>query len=106
MTCECSTTLPTRLRPARNLGMDDVFGEASLYTCAGCGRFWLRYHYEVEAFRGSGRWYLGAVEGSDAATLKAEGARAALEDLEWYYYGGSYFDGRVGRSSGPIMLNP
>jgi hypothetical protein len=34
-----------------------------------------------------------------------EQAKEMLENLDWYYYGGSYYEGRSGRTSGKIVLS-
>lgn len=102
--CACLDT-PRKLPVARYLGMDAHYGEAALHLCPDCGRYWLHYFYEVEAFSGSGRWYFGILAPEQAETISAEEASSALEALEWYFYGGSYF-GKSGRSSGPINLFP
>ena len=86
------------------LGMDSRYAEVSVMTCPECGRAWLRYYYVNEAFSKSGRWYLGELDKSRVPGFDVEGAKAALESLEWYFYGGSYFDGKTGKSSGPISL--
>ena len=86
--------------------MDTNYAQVSLMMCLDCGRMWLRYLYELEAFTASGRWYLGEIEIEQAEELSAEHAKAMLESLSWYYYGGSYFDGKSGKSSGIIYLNP
>jgi hypothetical protein len=87
-------------------GMDSRFAEVSLLVCPRCGQLWLRYFYEMEAFTASGRWYLGAVTAEQAAGLTAENAKATLEGLNEYFYGGSYFGGRSGKASGPLLLDP
>jgi hypothetical protein len=104
--CECLAGPPRRLTSVRELGPDGRLAEVSLHVCRVCGRHWLRYLYEVEAFKGSGRWYLGAVSPEQASNLTAGEAKSMLESLDWYYYGGSYYDGRTGRTSGTITLNP
>jgi hypothetical protein len=104
--CDCLVTPPGRLDGYRELGMDRHYGEASILVCPDCGRYWLRYFYEVEAFPASSRWYLGLIGPELAGTLTAGDAKATLESLEWYYYGGRYFRGLTGKSSGPIYLNP
>lgn len=86
--------------------MDSRFAEVSILVCPNCGQYWLRYFYEVEAFKESGRWYLGPVDEEQSSTVGAEDAKNILEGLDWYYYGGSYFHGRNGKSSGSILLNP
>ena len=86
--------------------MDDNFAEVSLLVCPVCGQRWLRYFYEVEAFTASGRWYLGAITPEQAHFVTSRNAKAKLENLGWYFYGGSYYGGRSGKSSGLIFLNP
>jgi hypothetical protein len=88
------------------LGMDGGFAEVSVLTCNGCGQNWLRYFYEVEAFTASGRWYLGAITSAELSSLSLENAKSTLEAIGWYYYGGSYYDGLSGKSSGRILLIP
>jgi hypothetical protein len=105
-TCGCFTEPHQSLLNEKYLGMDDNFAEVSILTCPVCSQQWLRYFYEVEAFTASGRWYLGAISGEQAGQLTAENAKAVLESLSWYFYGGSYFGGRTGRGSGRIYLSP
>lgn len=104
--CECLVTPQSNRISFRELGMDSRFAEASILICPKCGRHWLRYFYENEAFSASGRWYLGLITEEQSSTLIANGAKSTLEGLIWYFYGGSYFQGRKGKGSGPIFLNP
>lgn len=84
--------------------MDDRYAEVSLHICPVCGQHWLRYFFELEAFTASGRWYLGAINAEQAERLTAENARATLESLSWYFYGGSYFGGKTGKTAGHAHL--
>jgi hypothetical protein len=104
--CDCLVALQDHLVVSRELGMDSRLAEVSVLVCRYCGQHWLRYFYEVEAFTASARWYLGPITAEQASALSAEDAKSLLEGLSWYYYGGSYFHGRTGKSSGPILLNP
>ena len=104
--CGCFTEPYHHLIHIKDLGMDDHFAVVSLLTCPVCGQHWLSYFYEVEAFTSSGRWYRGAIEAEQAALLTAVQAKAVLESLSWYFYGGSYFGGRSGKAAGIIYLNP
>jgi len=104
--CMCFTAPTSRLVGVKELGLDNQLAEVAVLICQDCGQHWLRYCYEVEAFTGSGRWYLGAITPEQFATLTGEQAKAVLEGLGWYYYGGSYFQGRNGRTSGTVMLSP
>jgi hypothetical protein len=82
--------------------MDERYAVVTLLACPECGQLWLRYHYEVEAFTASGRWYLGAITAQQASLLTVENAKATLEGLSWYIYGGSYYGGRSDRASGSL----
>ena len=59
--CACLETPLSSLSTYRELGMDAALAEVTLLYCRHCGRYWLRYFYENEAFSRSGRWYLGAL---------------------------------------------
>ena len=104
--CDCLVSPHNHLTVFKELGMDGRFAEVSVLVCRDCGRHWLRYFYEVESFTASARWYLGPITAEQSAAISAEEAKGILEGLGWYYYGGSYFHGRNGKSSGPIFLNP
>ena len=95
---------PCRLADYRELGMDDSYAEVSVSACQRCGQHWLRYFYEHEAFTASGRWYLGAITPEQHAALTPHNAKSIMEGLEWYYYGGSFYYGKSGRTSGKITL--
>jgi hypothetical protein len=104
-TCACLTTPSVQtLVIFQELGYDSQYGEASLLVCAACGQFWLRYLYENEGFSRSGRWYMGPVAFGQINGITGENAKETLEGLEWYFFGGSYFGGKTGRSSGFIHL--
>jgi hypothetical protein len=107
-TISCSYPRPPHdsLVIVKELGMDGNFAEITLLKCADCGQHWLQYFYEVEAFTASGRWYLGAITEEQAELLNAENAKTTLENLSWYYFGGSYYGGQSGKTSGRIFLNP
>jgi hypothetical protein len=86
----------------RRLGVDSTngrFGEVDLWRCKRCGRYWLRYQVEYEAFTGSGRYYMGLITPDSASTLSADEAIPYISQLEWHLYGGSYFNGKKGRST-------
>ena len=104
--CGCFTTPYNFLVDEKELGMDDNYATVSLLICPVCGQPWLRYFYEIEAFTASGRWYLGAITTEQASSMTVANAKATLESLGWYFYGGSYYHGRSGKTSGKIYLNP
>jgi hypothetical protein len=88
------------------LGMDDIYGEVTLYRCRQCRRLWLHYHYENEAFTASGRWYHGLIPPDLEGSVTLENARAILEGLDSYWTGGSYVGGRVFQRRGKLDLFP
>ena len=102
----CRSAAPPQLIGASDFGLDSHLAEVSVLICQACGQQWLRYSYNVEAFTGSGRWYLGAITPEQVTSLTCEQAKGILEHLAWYYYGGSYYQGRIGRTSGAIVLHP
>lgn len=101
-TCRCLLQPRRDLTVLEYLGMDDVYAEVSVLACPNCGRRWLRYFYEIEAFSRSGRWYLGPLSVAAEASLDVHNAREILAQLDWYFYGGSYYEGRSGKRSGAI----
>ena len=101
-TCGCLSAPQHFLISEIFLGMDNDYAEVSLLTCSACGRQWLRYFYELEALTASGRWYLGAIKEEQALHLTVENAKEILECLRWYFYGGSYYGGQIGRTSGRL----
>jgi hypothetical protein len=104
--CACLAAPGQFLVTDQELGMDENFAEISLLVCARCGQYWLKYFYEIEAFTASGRWYLGALKAEQVSAVNVKDARAILENLDWYFYGGSYYGGRSGKASGRIYLSP
>ena len=67
------------------------FGEVTIKRCVHCAAVWLHYLVEYEAFSQSGRWFRGLIDEARVATITAEGAIDTLKQLEWHFYGGSYF---------------
>jgi hypothetical protein len=102
--CHCLESPSEKLVLVRSLRSDVHFADISHMYCPECGRAWLRYLYELEAFTGSSRWYLGALTEEQLAALSSENARATFGRLEWYYYGGSYFNGLTGKTRGELVL--
>jgi hypothetical protein len=87
------------------LGVDGARGryaDVAIERCKYCGRPWLHYHYEMEAFTGSGRWYRGLVTPEQAARATPHNALQILAELPWHLYGGSYFETTGKRSDAPL----
>jgi hypothetical protein len=90
------------------LGVDTThgrYGEVTIRRCRHCGRRWLHYRVEYEAFPGSGRYFMGLIAPHAAETLTPEAAVPYLNSLEWHLYGGSYFGGKAGRSRGTVQVD-
>jgi hypothetical protein len=87
---------------ARHLGVDTTagrFADVTLRRCAGCGRLWLRYQVEYEAFTASGRWAEAPIDAASAAAMTPAAAAGFLERAPFHRYGGSYWGhgGKRGR---------
>lgn len=80
------------------------YGEVTIKKCKKCGKLWLHYLVEYEAFTKSGRWYRGLISESKAKKISPESAVNYLEELDWHFYGGSYFD-TTGRISNDHNIN-
>ncbi|MFN4364045.1 hypothetical protein [Chryseobacterium hispalense] len=92
--CEKPTSTYTEFRSSE-LGIDKTngrFTEVSIQQCKLCQRIWIRYFVEYESFSKSGRWYKGIVSKKDRPQITPENAVEYLESLDWYVYGGSYFE--------------
>ena len=93
---------------ATDLGLDlrnGRSGQVALHRCGSCGAPWLHYAVEYEAFSGSGRWFCGRLEEAAVESVSAANAISTLAGLEWYWAGGSYFDGEVGKGSGAVPVD-
>lgn len=87
------------------IGVDQTNGrhaEVETHECSRCGRLWLKYLLEDEAFSRSGRWYSGVVTTDQLEDLTPAEAPGVLELLPWYLVGGSFFDGKISRHSGSL----
>jgi hypothetical protein len=90
------------------VGTDETkgrYGEVTIDTCNRCQKKWLRYFVQYEGFSGSGRWYQGHVSDEVARTVTPEGAVGVLEQMDWYFLGGSYFDSQGRRGSGRLSVD-
>lgn len=81
------------------------YGEVTIKRCRHCGRRWLHYRVEYEAFPGSGRYFMGLIAPRSGETLTPEAAVPYLNGLDWHLYGGSYSGGRAGRSCGKVQVD-
>ena len=102
--CRCLNVGPERFEE-RIVGVDKTagrFADVTLRRCGECGRLWLRYFVEYEAFTASGRWAEGLISDEEAERIIPEQAAGFLDGLDWYIFGGSYFGHGPKRGSGRI----
>lgn len=93
---------------SHSVGIDETngrFADVSMERCKQCGRRWLRYFVEYEAFSRSGRWYRGLMADEMAERVTPATAVSILESLEWRFCGGSYFNSSGHRHIGPLVLD-
>jgi hypothetical protein len=106
--CDCEHVHPGQHSDATDLGVDlrnGRRGQVTLHRCASCGASWLHYYVEYEAFGHSGRWFCGRVDDERSKQLSAANAIGTLAGLPWYWAGGSYFGGEVGKGTGPVPVD-
>lgn len=97
----------THYDEVRAIGTDETngrFGDVTLRRCNHCGCLWLHYLVEFESRSRSGRYFMGLITPDAAETLTAEAAVPYLESLDWHLYGGSFFDGKQGKSYSRIIM--
>ncbi len=108
---ECSCMVPPfnyQEFDSEYVGRDETngrFADVSIETCKKCGKKWLRYFVEYEAFTASGRWYRGLVSDDVAKTVTPETAVSILEGLEYRFSGGSYFRSTGQKSVGSLKVD-
>lgn len=102
--CTCET--PSTYSPNWDVLMEGVdetegrFGDVSVRRCPQCSKLWLCYHVEYEAFSKSGRWFRCLIAGNELKHIKPENAVDVIGRSEWYFRGGSYFNGEATFASG------
>jgi hypothetical protein len=84
------------------IGVDDDYGEVSLWTCTKCRRIWLHYFVEYEYLTAAGRMFTGLISPDTAATMKSKDAVNLFEKMDWYFRGGSAFGSKLLRTKGPL----
>ncbi len=81
------------------------FGEVTIENCKYCNSKWLHYFVEYESFSGSARWYRGLISEEEVPNITPANAVDKLKALEWYLFGGSYFNSTGERGSGKISID-
>jgi hypothetical protein len=99
--CACLELGPRQpdLIRERDIGCDETdgrFADVGLQRCARCGRLWIRYQFEFEAFSRSGRWAEALIDAATAAAMTAEAAYRFIHMAPWRIVGGSFY-GHAGK---------
>lgn len=102
--CQCMDERSDELVSDCSLGMDSNFADVSVLKCSTCGQFWLRYFYELEGFKDSGRWYECPISSYEKQLITAESALEFLNSQPWVFQGGSYYGGNTSKSQPPIRV--
>ena len=92
----------------KRIGIDEShnrYGEVEINSCKRCNSMWLGYFVEYESFSSSGRWYKGLISSEIAKLVTTSNAVSILNNLPWYFYGGSYFDTTGRKGKGPVSVD-
>ena len=84
------------------IGVDQQYGEVSLWTCKQCRRLWLHYRIEYEYLTGSGRMFTGIISPQRAAHVTAENAVEMFASMDWFFRGGSAFGRKLIKTTGSL----
>ncbi|MBW8522497.1 hypothetical protein K0U91_13390 [Chryseobacterium chendengshani] len=78
--------------------------EVSVLQCRLCQRIWIIYLVNSKLPQ-SEKWFRGIVAKKDLSSIIPENAVQHLENLEWYLYGGSYFESEGTFGEGKIIVD-
>lgn len=87
-----------------DLAPDGSLAEAQIDTCKKCGTRWVKYMIEQPYFSKSGRWWRAPISKTDSSALTANNAKAYIEQQEWCFVGGSFYDGKIKIKTRPIVV--
>lgn len=80
--------------------------EVTMWKCGSCDEFyWLHYLIEQPQYKNAGRWWKLKISAEDADGLSADMARSFIEDQDWCFVGGSYYDQGEHIVKRPIRVN-
>lgn len=90
------------------LGTDNTSSrnaEVSFQQCKLCQRIWVVYTVQSGDASYAVAWYKGIVSKKDRPHITPEKALDHLENLEWYVYGGDFFENTTAFGAGKITLD-
>ena len=107
MSCQCQTNRIHRssLTVVKDLG-EHRWAHIDIRRCPLCGAQFLAFFHESEAFRKSGVWYVLPLTAEQLVEVTLENSRETFENAEWYWSGGSFWDGDVHQRSGQLRTAP
>lgn len=79
--------------------------EVDVLQCKLCQRIWIKYAVEVENSPQSERWFKGIVAKKDLSQITPDNAIEHLENLDWYLYGGSFFENKEAFGQGKVNVD-
>ncbi|GAB3714299.1 hypothetical protein GCM10027592_53990 [Spirosoma flavus] len=89
------------------VGVDETngrFADVAVEICRHCGTAWITYQIESEAFERSGKWFRGVLEPKDLK-IRPEDVVTYLGQLDWYIYGGSYWNSSGTYGQGKVWVD-
>lgn len=90
------------------LGVDETNGRFATVTidiCKHCKTKWVNYLVEIESISNSSKWYRGVISDEFEIIITPENVIKYLEKLEFYIFGGSYFNSNGQYGSGIINID-
>ena len=80
--------------------------EVTMWKCREGGEFyWLKYLIEQPHYKNAGRWWMVKISAEDADGFSADMARSFIEDQDWCFVGGSYYDQGEHIAKRPIRVS-
>jgi len=89
---------------SKELGEDATHGEVSLEKCKKCGTYWLKYLIEQPQYTKAGRWWRVRISQNDLENFTVEMAKSYIENQDWCFVGGSFYDQGIHKKERPITV--
>lgn len=98
--------------PLNYLNYHDIYtitdkkgGEIKFRECINCHQNWLSYHIEYPHYSKSGRWYIAKIHKTKLELITPKNTIEFLENSDWYFYGGSYFNNTGKKGKGKLRID-
>ena len=85
--CQCTGDGCPNQSACRQVGVDGAptYADVEVLTCGRCGRYWLSYFFEYEAFTDSATLYRGIITAKQASAITEHDAIDVFARMQWYY---------------------